>query len=148
MLFKFVAFDLLIFGVLFNDVEGYGLVDFFAANGQESIVDMSLFWCLATEMVKSTLLVSIVGLPLLMACGKTRSKEGGEKHGQTEMKQVAAKEAEVKLQPTDYFVVPNQKPTPQAQGSVEQKSNKPQDKNPSAMKSPDWKGLASSNALA
>ncbi|KAI6174164.1 hypothetical protein M3Y98_01160100 [Aphelenchoides besseyi] len=79
-----------------------------------------------------------------------REIKDSDDDGQTELKQVAAKEAETKLQPSDYFVVPNQKPTSNTrpQGSVEQKSNKPQDKNPSAAKSPDWKGLATSNALA
>ncbi|KAI6174207.1 hypothetical protein M3Y98_01165000 [Aphelenchoides besseyi] len=155
MLFKFVAFGFLIFGFSFNDADqllfgGYDLAGFFAASSRTSSVEMSLFWCLMTEMGKGALLVSIVGLPFLMACGRTRNKEGAEKHGQTELKQVAAKEAETKLQPSDYFVVPNQKPTSNTrpQGSVEQKSNKPQDKNPSAAKSPDWKGLATSNALA
>ncbi|KAI6174063.1 hypothetical protein M3Y98_01149300 [Aphelenchoides besseyi] len=105
MLFKFVAFGLLIFGFSFNDAEGYDLARFFAASSRTSSVEMSLFWG------KGALLVLIVGLPFLMACGRTRNKEGAEKHGQTELKQVAAKEAETKLQPSDYFVVPNQKPT-------------------------------------
>ncbi|KAI6170318.1 hypothetical protein M3Y98_01227200 [Aphelenchoides besseyi] len=114
---------LILVPLLITEVIGYHSIDVHGENdGTCGVTGLPLLWLLI-GLGKGVLTIVTIGLSITIFCTKIRNKERPERSIQTEEKLMAAKEAEAKLQPSNYFLVPNHKPSvsPPTQRSNEQK---------------------------